>query len=159
MQSVYLETTIFGYLASRPSRDALVREHQRVTSVWWEKRRGDFELFISPLIEDEIGAGDATAAAQRQEFTKGIPRLEETDMVKTIGRELLRAQIIPARVEPDALHIAFAAVHEMDYLLTWNCKHLANAEIFSRVGEVLRRFGAAVPTICTPLALMSNLEV
>lgn len=146
---VYLETTIPSYLTAWPSRDLLRAAQQQMTREWWD-RRDDFDLFISPLVLVECQAGDPTAAADRLLAIAGIPLLDQTDEVTELAEELTRTVPIPARAAADAVHIATAAVHGMQYLLTWNCTHIANVVLRPRIEAACRAIGCEPPLICTP---------
>lgn len=156
METVYLETTLISYLSSRPSRDLLVAAHQQVTSDWWTSRREAFDCFVSQIVIDEVSAGDPEEARKRMEIVDMFPVLEVTEEARLLARAILGSEAIPARAIRDAAHIAVAAVHDVDYLLTWNCTHLANAQVIRRVSVVCNREGFHMPTICTPEELMGG---
>jgi hypothetical protein len=149
---VYVETTVPSYLTAWPSRDLVRAAHQQITREWWAKRVG-WELFISELVVRECEAGDPEAAAARLEALDGLPLLEHAETVETLARALLDQVPLPERATADALHIALAAAHGMDYLLTWNCTHIANATLRGRIEQVCRDAGLEPPTICTPVEL------
>jgi hypothetical protein len=151
---VYLETTIPSYLTAWPSRDLRRVAHQQSTKEWWEFRRGDFELFVSQVVLDECAAGDAAAAASRLEAIRDIALLEASPEAAALTQSLLREVPLPARAAADAAHIAIAAVSGMDYLLTWNCRHIANAALLGPIEAVCRSHGFAAPRICTPDQLL-----
>lgn len=153
--SIYVETSIVSYLTARPNRDLVRAAHQEVTNEWWTTR-DVFELFISQLVLDEAAAGDAAAAARRIEALRDLSVLELTAEVTALGRHLLRGAALPTKAAADALHIAFAAVHGIDYLLTWNCTHIANATMRPRIEAICRANGFEPPVICTPLELMEE---
>jgi hypothetical protein len=125
MPSVYLETSIISYLAAQPSRDLVTAAHQQITYDWWRRRRSAFDLFVSQLVIDEAAAGDPDAAARRSALIGELPLLDVTPAVTSFAAFLVEAAALPVRAGADALHIALAAVHEVDYLLTWNCAHIA----------------------------------
>jgi predicted nucleic acid-binding protein len=152
---VYLETTIISYLAARPSRDIIIAAHQELTNEWWENRRKRFDLFVSQLVIQESRAGDKDAAQKRLGILEPIPLLELNEKVISLARILMDEAIPPKAVE-DALHIAVAAIHGMDYLLTWNCKHIANAEKEHAIAAVCRSNNFEPPIICTPEELMGG---
>jgi hypothetical protein len=127
MSRLYLETTIPSYLTSRPSRDLIIAGHQQVTKEWWEKRGYAFQLYISQLVVDEASAGDPVAARERLKVLQGLPLLDITPEVTELASGILASGRIPRKVATDAAHIAIAAVHGMDFLVTWNCAHIANA--------------------------------
>ncbi len=153
---VYLETTIPSYLTSRPSRDLIVAAHQQATSYWWHNHRHRFSLFVSPRVLAEAGSGDPVAAARRLAALQGIVVLDLTDEARELAQRFLESHFIPAKAFEDALHMAIATVHGMDYLLTWNCRHIANAEIARGIAGVAAGCGCQLPAICTPEQLMGD---
>jgi predicted nucleic acid-binding protein len=150
---VYLETSFIGYLASDPSRDVTTWVHQQASREWWETRQR-FELFISEVVERELSAGNPALAAKRMAAVDDLQRLELTTDALELARQLIESGPIPRKAELDALHIALATVHGMDYLLTWNCKHIANAAMQRKIAAVCRSEGFEPPVICTPEELM-----
>lgn len=153
---VYLETTIPSYLTAWPSRDLVRAAHQQITREWWEQRRNAFELFISQVVVRECQAGDAAAATDRMEALRDLPLLEQTKEATALAQSLVEEVPLPDRAAVDALHIAVATVHGMDYLLTWNCTHIANAALRGQIESVCRASGYEPPTICTPEELKSE---
>lgn len=153
MPSVYLETTVISYLAARQSHQLSVAWHQKVTRDWWKTRRFDFDVYISDFVLLEASRGDEDAAQRRREFLSGLPVLEATDTVYEIAQALV-AEVIPRAYTDDAFHVAVAAFHGVDYLVTWNCKHIANAELWKKIRIIVERFGCSFPIICTPEELL-----
>jgi hypothetical protein len=156
MQKVYVETSIFSYLTSKPSRNILAAACQSLTVEWWEKRSKDFELFISELVLVEASRGDSLAAAKRVAALNGIPHLQVTDEVVSLAGTLITPDLLPQKATADALHLSLATIHKMDFLLTWNCRHLDNAEIKSKVRRLLTTQGYSLPEICTPQELIGD---
>ena len=156
MESVYLETTFISYLVARPSRDVIVAGHQQTTQDWWENRRSEFECSVSQVVIDEASVGDPTEVQKRLALIGSLPTLAITDDAKALTRAIMAAGILPPQVVRDAAHVAVAAVHAVDYLLTWNCKHLANAQIARRIAVVCEKLGRKMPIICTPEELMGE---
>ena len=154
--SVYLETSIIGYLTSRPSRDIIVAAQQQLTQEWWESRRADFELYLSPLVLQEIGTGNATEATGRLQAVAGLPLLDPEERVAALARSLVEGGPLPTKAAADAVHMAVAAVYQIDYLLTWNCKHIANAAMRSHVEAICEAAGYRTPIMCTPQELMEK---
>lgn len=154
--SVYLETTIPSYLTAWLSNDLQMAAHQQATRQWWEARRQAFELFVSQFVVYEVSAGDPDAARRRLEAVTGIPLLTPSEDVDTLADALMERVPLPPNAEADAVHIAVAAVNGMNYLLTWNCTHIANAELRPRIEKVCREFGFEPPIICTPEQLMKE---
>jgi len=153
---VYIETTIISYLASKPSRDLITAAHQQITHEWWETRLADFEVYISQFVLDEAGAGDADAAARRLTLLGSFPLLDATPEALELARALVERGAIPPRKATDAAHIAVATVHHMQFLLTWNCTHLANAEVLAQVQAICAALGYAAPIVCTPEELLGG---
>jgi hypothetical protein len=151
---VYLETTIVSYLVSRPSRDLIVAAHQQLTSEWWGKRRSEFEVFTSQFVFREASAGDRLMAQKRLALLTEIPVLSINESALSLASDLVHRKIVPQVYAEDASHIAIATVHGMDYLLTWNCKHIANAQIQRSIRAIARDAGYEPPIICTPEELM-----
>jgi hypothetical protein len=149
-QRLYMETTIPSYLTSRPSRDLIIAGHQQVTKEWWETRRNVFQIYISQLVIDEATAGDLGAARERMQVIKDFPLLDITPEVGILASAILASGVLPRKAATDAAHIAIAAVHGMDFLLTWNCVHIANAVIVKAVANSCRQHGLECPVICTP---------
>ena len=147
--TVYIETSIISYLTARPSRDLVRAAHQRLTRSWWQ-RRHDFSLFISELVLRELGGGDPKAAQRRMRAVDSLPVLGITDEQADLAEALVRGGALPVTAIVDAFHIALAAGHGMDYLLTWNCKHLANAKMRGTIETICRSMGVEPPIICTP---------
>ena len=154
---VYLETTIPSLLTAWPSRDLIIAGDQQITKEWWRTRRGDFELFVSQVVLDEAAEGDKAAASARLAEVQGLPVLEVNGDVERVARTVLQTGLIPAKASNDALHLAVAAVHRMHFLLTWNCRHLANAAIGGQLAAACQEAGFGMPVICTPRELIVKL--
>ncbi|HKH46577.1 MAG TPA: type II toxin-antitoxin system VapC family toxin [Thermoanaerobaculia bacterium] len=156
MPRLYLETSVVSYLTARPSTNIITAAHQLITARWWAERRADFELLISELVLEEAARGDADAAAKRLEALEGLSLLRVTAAVSDLAGSILRAHLLPAKAFPDALHIATASVHAVEYLLTWNCSHIANAELLPRVTALVEDTGFNMPFVCTPEELLGE---
>lgn len=156
MPRVYIETTIPSFLAARPSRDVIVAGKQETTRLWWELRSRDFELFVSPLVWDEVALGDHEASQRRCAIIDGLWVLAVDEQTSRIAEAFLASGAIPAKAATDASHIAVATRHGMDFLLTWNCRHIANAQTLRRLHAVASTLGYELPTICTPDELMED---
>src|SRR5580700_10700982 len=153
---LYLETKIPSYLTARPSRDLIVAGHQEITREWWEKRAAALRLYISQLVIDEASAGDPAAAHERLKALQNLPLLDITPDVAGLASSILAAGKVPRKAATDAAHIAIAAVHGMDFLVTWNCVHIANAAIARALAFICREHGCECPVICTPEELMGE---
>ncbi|MFH1112301.1 MAG: type II toxin-antitoxin system VapC family toxin [Pseudomonadota bacterium] len=157
-KSVYVETSIISYLTARPSRDLLAAAWQKVTVDWWETQRPRFDLFVSDVVIEEAGRGDETAVVRRLEALAGIPILEINEEVVAFSEALIEARALPQKAIGDALHIALSVVHGIDYLLTWNCRHIDNAETKPLIRGVCLANRYGYPEICTPRELMGVYE-
>lgn len=137
-ESVYIETSILGYLTARSTRDLIVAANIELTRNWWNTRRQNFTLYISQAVLTETSQGDAEIAAQRLKIAGDFPLLDLNEDVEALATQFLCRSNLPAKADVDAIHIAVATVHGMDYLLTWNCKHIANAQIQTK-GQKLNK--------------------
>ena len=129
---------------------------QLLTNKWWDTERTNYELVVSQYVLDEASAGDPTLAVERMQALAGIPLLPNAPEITRIANEIMSRAILPAKAQVDALHIATVADHRIQYLLTWNCKHIANAQILPRIHQVLTDAGVPIPVICTPEELLGN---
>ena len=150
---VYIETTIVSYLLASPSADLIQAAHQQATRNWWVGRNR-FDLFVSRAVVAEAERGAQDAAARRVEALRGIPNLQFGGNVAALARRLMQSGTLPPKACLDAAHVAVAAVNGMDYLLTWNLRHLANATLRGKIEGVCRDAGTVPPIICTPEELM-----
>ncbi|MCK6440189.1 MAG: type II toxin-antitoxin system VapC family toxin [Planctomycetes bacterium] len=154
--AVYLETSVIGYITSRPSRDLVVTARQQLTRDWFTRHSNAYSLFVSQLVVSEVSDGDKEAARERKSFLKGIALLGITDTSGQLATKLVECKAVPKKASEDALHIAIAAVHGVEYLLTWNCKHIANATLRQAIESACRDAGYEPPVICTPEELMND---
>ena len=148
--TVYVETSIISYLAARPSRDLVTAGHQQTTHEWWANERGEFQLWASSLVLREASAGDPMAATARLHWLRDIPLLSITPEAERLSEALINQAALPSKAAADALHIATAAVHRVNYLLTWNCTHIANAVKRPQIERICRELGFEPPVLCTP---------
>lgn len=153
---VYIETTIPSYLTARPSRDVITMGHQQITLEWWERDRELFDLYISQFVLDECSSGDPAMAKARLELLGGVALLEISDGAIELSKRLVDRGPLPEKAKTDALHIAIAASNAMDYLLTWNMKHIANAFMKRAIDQKCREVGFEPPVICTPEELLGE---
>lgn len=151
---VYLETSVISYLTAHPSRDIIIAANQQSTQEWWNDRRVKVNAYISQLVVQEISFGDAAAVAKRLDVIAGFPLLDITPEAVKLAERFIADKAIPRQATEDALHIALAAVNGMDYLLTWNFKHIANAVMRTNIEAVCRKNGYEPPIICAPVELM-----
>jgi len=153
---VYLETSIVSYLAARPSRDLVTAARQELTREWWGRRRTSFEVYVSEAVIAEARAGDPEASARRAAILAELPLLDITPEVTRLAQAVAAALRLPRRAAADAVHIAAAACHGIEFLLTWNSTHIANAELRPLVEETCRSSGYTPPILCTPDELMGG---
>lgn len=156
MPSLYLETSIVSYLTARPSSNIITAAHQLITHEWWARRRLDFELATSAVVVQEAARGDEVAAAKRLRALAEIPVLALEPEAAELAARIVEKQALTPRAYADALHIAIASHHQMNFLLTWNCTHIANAELLPRISELIQGLGFIMPTVCTPEELMGG---
>lgn len=156
MRTVYVESSIFGYLRQRPSGSVVTAARQLLTQRWWTEQRGNYENVISQYVIDEVAAGSPDLAAERLRLLDGIPVLPPAAEIPAIARAIMGRAILPPKAEVDALHLAVAAHHGIDYVLTWNCSHIANARILPAIRSVLGELGVAMPFVCTPEEFIGN---
>ena len=156
MPTVYVETTVPSYLTAWPSRDLVRAAHQQITREWWRTAGQRFELFISEAVIQEIAMGDPTAAAERQAAVNQLPILQIDGRVIDLAREYDVALRLPPKANVDVLHIACATAYDLDYLVTWNCKHIANGEVIRRLRDFNDAAGRRTPLIVTPEALLED---
>lgn len=148
--TVYIETSILGYLTARPTENLIVAANMKITHDWWNEYCNSLELYASELVEDEAARGDPAIADQRLALLKSLIFLNLTEEVISVAQKFLEQSNLPAKASNDAMHIALATVYNLNYLLTWNCKHMANSQIQRKLSEISLSLGYRLPFICTP---------
>lgn len=156
METVYLETTFISLLVADPSRDLITAANQQATRDWWSRRREEFACIASDEVVREAGRGNREQARRRQEVLSQLPIVEATEEAERLAVAFLATSALPARAQSDAAHLAIATAAGADYLLTWNCRHLANAQILRRLESEAVHHGWRLPKVCTPLELMGD---
>jgi hypothetical protein len=151
----YVETSVVSYLTARPSGSLVLAAHQEITCEWWAYRT-DLDLYISQFVLDEAAQGDPEAAARRLAALEDIALLDLTDDVTELAGQIVGRGGLPVEAQVDAFHVSIATVHGMDYLLSWNCRHIANASLRGKIEAICRSAGYEPPVICTPLELMKG---
>ncbi|PWU17368.1 MAG: DNA-binding protein [Verrucomicrobia bacterium] len=152
--SVYLETSVVSYLTARVSRDVVMAGHQASTVEWWDNHRRKFDLLISRLVLDEASEGDPEAVKRRLKILKPLRLLQIKKEAAGLAKALVHDGGFPQNAEDDAMHVALATTHGMDFLLTWNFTHIANAATEATVRQTCEEQGFHLPVICTPDELM-----
>ncbi len=153
---VYIETTVISYLTAQPARDVVIAGHQQSTRDWWRNATNRFELVASQLVLTEASAGDPEAARARLAALDSLTLLDATEEALELAQQLVNAGAVPAKAAEDAAHIAIAVVNGIEYLVTWNYRHIANATIRSQIETVCRNAGFEPAIICTPEELMER---
>ena len=143
-------------MAALPSRDLLQAARQQLTHDWWNNQRQNYDLCISQIVLDEAESGDADAAKRRMPFLQNLPLLDLTEAVNHVAKAIMESGLLPQRATRDAVHIAVASVHSIDILLTWNCRHIANAAIMKELGTIVATCGYEMPILCTPAELLGD---
>jgi predicted nucleic acid-binding protein len=153
-ESVYIETSILGYLTTRSTENLILAANIKLTQDWWEIHRSSFVLYASEIVENEAARGDAAIANQRLNLLQSLTLLDITEEATELAQQFLKQSSLPPKASNDALHMALATVHSLNYLLTWNCKHMANAHIQRKLSQISFELGYELPVICTPYELM-----
>ena len=153
METVYIETTIVSYLVARPSRDLVLAAHQETTREWWLQERPQYRCVTSDEVLREASMGEPEMSRRRLEELAGMALLQVDDAVRLLARDMLREKLLPPAAVSDATHAAVASLHHVDYLLTWNCRHLANPHLQKRLRAFMAARGLVLPEICTPIEL------
>ncbi len=154
--TAYIETSVVSYLTARPSRDVVIAAYQEITREWWHDAPERFDLVASELVVAEAGAGDAQAANVRLEALEPVALLDATPDAESLAQALVDQGAVPRRAAEDAAHIAISATNGVDFLVTWNFRHIANATMRARIEHACRQAGYAPPVICTPNELMDS---
>lgn len=155
-ETVYIETSILGYLTARSTKNLILAANIEVTRDWWEFRRKTFTIYISQAVLNEVALGDPEIASRRLALIQDFPLLELNRDVRDLASQFLSRSNLPSKASVDAIHIAAATIHGMDYLLTWNCKHIANAQIQRKLADISFDFGYELPILCTPYELLGE---
>ena len=153
---VYIETTIPSYLAAWSSRDLLQAARQRITQDWWNNERQNYDLCTSQIVLEEVATGDADAAQRRLPFLQALPLLDLTEAVNRVAKAIMDSGLLPKKATRDAIHIAASSVHSVDILLTWNCRHIANAAIMKELAAIVAGCSYELPILCTPEELLGD---
>lgn len=151
---LYLETSVISYYSARPSRDVVTLAHQQLTRDWWQTQLPRYEIFVSDLVYLEAEQGDPGAIRRRKETLDSFGILKTNDSIRALADIYSKRIPLPKKAGADALHLAIASWHSMDYLLTWNCRHIANGYVIRRIAEINLELATVSPTICTPEELL-----
>lgn len=157
--TVYIETSVVSYYVSRPSRDVIALAHQEITRNWWDERLSNFRACISPIVIEEAQQGDEQQAKKRLEILSDFEILEANKKVEELTTHYMKELILPHKAIRDAAHLAFACFYDIDFLVSWNCGHIANAEIIRSLAKINEKAKLPIPTICTPEELLGRKEI
>jgi hypothetical protein len=152
--TAYIETTVVGHLVGRMLTNPIVAGRQTTTRIWWPSAVKKYRLFVSKVVSDECASGDPDAAAERLAVLKSLAFVATTSAVDDLARLLIDNLAVPKTEPRDAVHISLAAVHGLEYLVSWNFKHIVNPTTRSAIEQVCRNAGYVPPIICTPDELM-----
>lgn len=154
--TLYMETTIPSFLLAKPSRNLVANGRQELTRAWWRRDHARFEVFISETVLEEAMRGNRTAAAERLEFLKQFPMISANDDVRRLTGIYIARHIVPEVKPGDAVHLALTVIHRVQFLCTWNFKHLANAFMLQRLRNLHEKLGLFTPQVCTPEELLGE---
>ena len=155
-KKVYIETSVISNLTARPASNITDAARQLSTHAWWDADSFRYDLFSSPVVRREVSKGDPIAAKKRIDALADIPELAIDEQASALAARLIAEGAVPAEFPDDAMHIAIAAVNGMDYLLSWNFKHITNAQKIPDIRMVCVAFGVRCPEICTPQMLQEG---
>jgi predicted nucleic acid-binding protein len=154
--SAYIETTVIGHLAGRVLDDPIIGGRQRVTRLWWPIAVKEYELYVSSVVADECSAGNADASKERMEILNSLSFLAISPITDRLAADLIAKHAVPATEPRDALHIAISAVNGIEYLVSWNFKHIVNPKTRAAIERVCEEAGYSPPMICTPDELLES---
>ena len=152
-QTIYLESSVISYYANDFSNDLKVATEQKITKEWWDASLSKFDPYVSVFVIEEVSRGRKKDAERRLKVASAFILLEEKPALHSLAKDYIKKLSLPKTGEIDAYHLAFAAIHEVDFLVSWNCKHIANALKFSAIRKINEAHGFPFPTICTPREL------
>jgi hypothetical protein len=156
METIYIETTVVSYLVANPNRDSILAAHQKLTRQWWQDERQRYQCVTSREVLREAGMGDAEMSRRRAEALAGLTVLKVEDSARKLARAIVAEKILPPAAVSDAVHAVVASQHQVNILLTWNCRHLANPHSLGKLREFMARHGLVLPEICTPIELVGE---
>lgn len=148
--TIYIETSVISYYTAELSRDLVSAARQSITQEWWAESAEQFECFISVLFLQEAQSGNAQKAEKRLAAVKGLPVLQANEAVEVLANQLISERLVPKTSVEDALHIALATIHGIDFLVTWNFRHINNARMKTQIRSAIENWGYECPVICSP---------
>ena len=150
---------VLVYYTGRPSRDLIAAAHQEITRIWWERELIKYDICISNYVIEEASQGDPILAKKRLDALDGFQMLNIMSDIKKLSDAYINATSLPEKARVDTLHMSIATLYQMDFMLSWNCKHIVNAHIIAIITNVNAEFGLQSPVICTPYELMEDYDV
>lgn len=156
METIYIETTVVSYLVANPSRDSILAAHQQLTRQWWQDERQRYHCVTSREVLREASLGDAEMSRRRAEALAGLTVLEVDDSARELARAILAERLLPVAATSDAIHVVVAAQHQVNILLTWNCRHLANPHLLGNLRKFMAGHKLLLPEVCTPVELVGK---
>jgi hypothetical protein len=156
-KSVYIESSVISYLTARPSRDLVVSAYQQITREWWQSELAKYQCFVSDFVIDEVSRGDQAAASERLKVIKTFKKIGLNETVLDLVKEYNRVLDIPSKAQLDLYHLAISVGNGMDFVLSWNFKHIANAYVREKLYEINSKLNLRTPTICTPEELIGGI--
>ena len=157
-RTIYIETSVISYRVARSSRDIIVLARQEITAEWWNTVLPHLDAYVSPVVLDEIAGGDQQAQTLRLQLVANMQPLAVDERIISLAEAICEEIRLPERALADAYHIAIPSVHGIDYLVTWNCKHIANAFMLRKIEQIVRAKGYIMPVVCTPEELMEEIQ-
>ena len=154
-ESVYIETSIFSFYHDQRTAPAVIAMRDW-TRQWWDSHRQGYEVITSTAVLAELETGNLPHRDDALSMALRLPAIPIEDEIREIVEVYIKHQVMPGDPLGDALHLALASFHKFDYLLTWNCQHLANANKFNHIRRVNTLLGLHLPALVTPLELMGG---
>jgi len=154
--TLYMETAIPSYMLAEPSRDVISLGRQDITRTWWKRDHARYAIFVSEVVLEEVGKGDPREVEKRRKFLEPFSVLKATPEIQRLIEMYLEENVVPVGSGQDAAHLAFASIYQVDFLCTWNFKHLANVFALRRFRQVNEKRGLFVPQVCTPEELLGG---
>jgi hypothetical protein len=155
-RSVYIESSVISYLTARRSKDIIIAAYQEITKDWWEQESAKYDCYVSDFVIDEISRGDYVAASERLKAVKGFKKLGLNETVHGLIAKYKEYLSIPEKSVVDLFHLAISVGNGIDYVLSWNFKHIANAHIREKLQDINEKLGLRTPVICTPEELIGE---
>jgi hypothetical protein len=157
-QQIYIETSVISYLVSKTSSNIILAAYQQITRQWWDSQLHYYHPFTSDFVLEEISKGDPKLSKERLNTIQKFGKLPVTDDVIELGERYLKQVSIPRKASLDAFHLAISVIHGMDFVLSWNFRHMANAFVRRKLEFINSEIGIQTPTICTPEELIREVK-